>query len=130
MASVRVEVKSGTAMGAKQDEIESAVGRIQTFPGGAERPQIREMTNAHSMIRLILYGDVPERSLKELAHRIEDDLAALPSVSQVAVHGGSRCRDGPPDVPGARANLDPPALGFSPRRCPGRSNPHARAFLN
>ena len=39
------------------------------------------------MIRLIVYGDVPERSLKELAHRIEDDLAALPSVSQVETSG-------------------------------------------
>ncbi|MDE2982179.1 MAG: efflux RND transporter permease subunit [Gemmatimonadota bacterium] len=87
MASVRVEVNSGTDMGAKKDEIESAVGRIQTFPGGAERFQIREMTNAQSMIRLIVYGDVPERSLKELAYRIEDDLAALPSVSQVVTSG-------------------------------------------
>ena len=87
MASVRVEVKSGTDMGAKKDEIESAVGRIQTFPGGSERPRIREMTNAQSMIRLILYGDVPERSLKELAYRIEDDLAALQSVSQVETSG-------------------------------------------
>ena len=87
MASVRVEVNSGTDMGAKKDEIESAVGRIQTFPGGAERFQIREMTNAQSVIRLIVYGDVPERSLKELAYRIEDDLAALPSVSQVATSG-------------------------------------------
>ncbi len=87
MASVRVEVNSGTDMGAKKDEIESAVGRIQTFPGGAEQPQIREMTNAQSVIRLIVHGDVPERSLKELAYRIEDDLAALPSVSQVATSG-------------------------------------------
>ena len=87
MASVRVEVRSGTDMGAKQDELESAVGRIQTFPGGAERPQIGEMTNAQSMIRLILHGDIPERSLKELAYQIEDDLAALPSVSQVETSG-------------------------------------------
>ena len=87
IASVRVEFKSGTDMGEKKDEVESAVGRIQTFPGGAERPQIREMTNAQSMLRLILYGDVPERSLKELAHRIEDDLASLPNVSQVETSG-------------------------------------------
>jgi len=87
IASVRVEVYSGTDMGAKMDEIESAVGRIQTFPGGAERPQIREMTNAQSVIRLILYGDVPERSLKELGNRIEDDLASLPNVSQVETSG-------------------------------------------
>ncbi len=87
IASVRVEFDSGTDMGAKRDEVESAVGRIQTFPGAAERPQIREMTNAQSMMRLVLYGDVPERSLKELAYRIEDDLASLPDVSQVETSG-------------------------------------------
>ncbi len=87
MASVRVEVNSGTDMGAKKEEIESAVARIQTFPGGAERPQIREMTNAPSVMRLVLYGAVPERSLKELAYRVEDDLAALPNVSRVEISG-------------------------------------------
>ena len=40
-----------------------------------------------SMMRLIVYGDVPERSLKELAYQIEDDLTTLPSVSQVEVSG-------------------------------------------
>ena len=107
MASVRVEVKSGTYMSGALADIEAAVGRIQTFPGGAERPQIREMTNAHSMIRLIVYGDVPERSLKELAHRIEDDLAALPSVwdrnpdhSAPACGSSGRChRGGRPSAP-------------------------------
>ncbi len=87
MASVRVEVKSGTDMGQAMDEIKSAVGRIQSFPGEAERPQFREMTNRQSMMRLIVYGDVSERSLKELAHRIEDELTALSGVSQVEISG-------------------------------------------
>ena len=87
MASVRVEVKSGTDMGQAMDEIKSAVGRIQSFPGEAERPQFREMTNRQSMMRLIVYGDVSERSLKELAHRIEDELTALFGVSQVEISG-------------------------------------------
>ena len=87
MASVRVEMKSGTDMAKAQDEIESAVGRIQSFPGGAERPLFREMTNRQSMIRLVLYGDVSERSLKELAYQVEDQLTSLPGVSQVDVSG-------------------------------------------
>ena len=87
MASVRVEVKSGTDMGQAMDEIKSAVGRIQSFPGEAERPQFREMTNRQSMMRLIVYGDVAERSLKELAHRIEDELTSLSGVSQVEISG-------------------------------------------
>ena len=74
-------------MSTAQDEIESAVSRIQSFPAGAERAEFREMTNRQSMIRLIVYGDVPERSLKELAYRIEDELASLPAVSLVETSG-------------------------------------------
>ena len=87
MASVRIQMDSRTDMARALDDIESAVNRIESFPAGADRPQFREMTNRQSMMRLIVYGDVPERSLKELAYQIEDDLTTLPSVSQVEVSG-------------------------------------------
>ena len=87
MGSVRVEVHSGTDINDALADVEAAVGRIQTFPGEAERPQIREMTNAQSVMRLIVYGDATERTLKEIAYRIENDLAALPTVSQVETSG-------------------------------------------
>ena len=83
MASVRVELKSGTDVSEAMDQVESAVGLVQSFPGSAERPKFREMTNHYSMIRLIAFGDIPERSLKELAYQIEDDLESLPNVSRV-----------------------------------------------
>ncbi len=87
MASVRVQMDFRTDMDRALDDIESAVNRIQSFPAGAERPQFREMDNRMSMMRLIVHGDISERSLKELAYQIEDDLTALPSVSQVEVSG-------------------------------------------
>ena len=87
MASVRVVMRSGTDMNDALADVEAAVARIQTFPGEAERPQIRELTNALSVLRLIVYGDVSERSLKEIAYGIEDELAALPSVSLVETSG-------------------------------------------
>ena len=87
MASVRVQMDYDTDMARALDDIESAVNRIQTFPGDAERPLFWEMNNRQSMMRLIVYGDVAERSLKELANQIEDELKTLPSVSQVAVSG-------------------------------------------
>ena len=87
IASVRVELNSGADLGEAMDEIQSAVGRIQSFPGAAERPQFREMANRTSVIRIIVFGDTSERSLKELAHQIEDDLASLPTVSQVETTG-------------------------------------------
>ena len=87
MASIRVEMKSGTDIDQALDDVKSAVDRIQSFPAAAERPVIREMTNRQSMIRLIVYGDISEHSLKELAHRIEDEFASLPSISQVETSG-------------------------------------------
>ena len=87
MASVRVELKTDTDISEAMDEIKSAVGLIQTFPGAAERPEFREMDNLTSMMRLIVFGDISERSLKELAHQIEDSLGTLPNVSHVETTG-------------------------------------------
>ena len=87
MASVRVQMDFRTDMDRALDDIESAVNRIQSFPAGAERPRFQEMDNRMSVMRLIVHGDISERSLKELAYQIEDELTALPSVSQVEVSG-------------------------------------------
>ena len=87
IASVRVELESGTDVAKAMDDIESAVARVHSFPGAAERPEFREMSNRQSMIRLVVHGDVPERALKQLAYRIEDQLAALPSISYVETTG-------------------------------------------
>ena len=87
VASVRLELKTGTDIPQALDEVDSAVARIQSFPAGAQRPVITEMTSRQSIIRLVVYGDIPERSLKELAYQIEDELASLPSVSMVETSG-------------------------------------------
>ena len=89
-ASVMAGLKSGTDISRALDDIEAAVGRIETLPARAERPDVRQMTNRQSVIRLVLYGDVPERTLKELAYRTEDEIAALPGVSYVETSGVRR----------------------------------------
>ncbi len=108
MASVRVEMNSGVDMDQALDDVESAVARIQTFPANAERPEIREMSNGQSVIRMILFGDMSERSLKELAHQIEDEFAALPEVSLVEI-SGMREYEISIEVPGQRLR----ALGLT-----------------
>ncbi len=87
VASVRVELKSGADMGEAMDDVKSVVARIQSFPVAAEPPQFREMDNRTSMIRLIVFGAISERSLKELAYQIEDELGSLPTVSHVETTG-------------------------------------------
>ncbi len=87
LASVVVELRTGADIDRALRGVEAAVGQIQTFPGGAESPLVRQMTNRRSVMRLVLFGDVSERSLEEPAYRVEDELAALPAVSFVETSG-------------------------------------------
>ena len=85
--SVTVALQLGADVGRALDDIKAQVDRIQTFPAGAERPEVSELTNRQSVIRLVLFGDVGERTLKEVAYRTEDALSALPVVSYVETTG-------------------------------------------
>ena len=86
-ASVRLEVKSNTDMAEAINDIESQLSQIRNLPIGAEKPRVHEMNSYQSIIRLVLYGDIPERSLKELAYEVEDQLSNLPTVSRVETSG-------------------------------------------
>ncbi len=80
---VNIELQRGTDTARALDEIKSEVDQIQTFPVDAEEPEVRELTTRQSVIRIAVYGDQDERTLKELAYRLEDALSALPEVSYV-----------------------------------------------
>ena len=85
--SLQVELELGADVSRALDDIKARVDRIQTFPAGAERPEVSELTNRQSVIRLVLFGDVGERTLKELAYQTEDALSELPVVSYVETTG-------------------------------------------
>ena len=85
--SLEAELLLGTDAGRALDDIKAQIDRIRTFPAGAERPEVTELTNRQSVMRLVLFGDVPERTLKELAYRTEDALSEHPGVSQVETTG-------------------------------------------
>ena len=84
---VVAELRSGADPARALREVKAEVDRITTFPAGAERPEVTELTSRQSVMRLALFGDVPERTLKEVAYRTEDELAALPEVSLVETSG-------------------------------------------
>ena len=83
LASVVAELARGADADRSLEAIKAAVDGIPAFPAGAERPAVAEMTSRRSVMRIGLHGDVPERALKELAHRVEDELTSLPAVSHV-----------------------------------------------
>ncbi len=69
------------------DDVKAEVDRIITFPQETEKPIISEVKSRYEVLSIVLHGDASERSLKELAEGIKEDLTALPNISQVEVTG-------------------------------------------
>ena len=88
--SVIAQFKSGTDINGALNEVKAEVDRIITFPAEAERPQVREITSRQNVIRLLVHGDAPERTLKELAYSIEEGISSLPEVSLAEVSGARK----------------------------------------
>lgn len=87
-ASVNVTVKNGYDIDKVVFDIKNAVDAISNFPSGAERPRVvkrRTTTPAFFFSLKANYND-PLR-LKSEAQRIEDDIIASGTVSQVTIRG-------------------------------------------
>ena len=85
VGTVNVEMEGGTDMARALDDVKAEIDQISSFPGDAEEPSVRELTNRQTVIRIAIYGDVPEASLKETAAMLEEQLSALDEVSYVQV---------------------------------------------
>ncbi|MDA2927712.1 efflux RND transporter permease subunit [Acidobacteria bacterium AH-259-G07] len=72
------------------NDIEAAVNRIETFPQEIEEPIISQASRRVQVISIALYGEVPERTLKELAERMRNELTAMRNISQVELSGVRR----------------------------------------
>lgn len=79
--SVNVELESGVDISKALDEVKSEVDQIDTFPVDAEEPDVRELTTRQIVMKIALYGDVSERTLKETAYALEDAVTGLDDVS-------------------------------------------------
>ena len=70
-----------------RDDIEDAVEKIETFPEEAKRPRYVELEERTQVVNIAVYGAQPERTLKQVAQDVRDDLLATPTISQVEVIG-------------------------------------------
>jgi multidrug efflux pump subunit AcrB len=69
------------------DDVKAAIDRIETFPAQTEKPIVALQDTRREVIRLVVYGDATEGTLKALAERARDDLMNLPEISQAEVTG-------------------------------------------
>lgn len=84
---VTAVVQSGVNIDNFLRDVESEVGRITNFPQDAEQPVISKILNRSEVASLVVYGDVPERTLREQAEAMRDELLAMNDITQVELGG-------------------------------------------
>jgi len=85
--SVQIEVHPDYDVLEVLDEIKTRVDSIATFPAETERPVYQRNTWTQEVIWVSVFGDVDERTLKEAARSIRDEIIALPSVTRAELVG-------------------------------------------
>ncbi len=87
MGSVRVEVASGYDTLEVLDKIKLRIDSISTFPAETEKPIISKADQSHEVLWISVTGEVGERSLKEFAKSIRDQIVSQTMASKVQVVG-------------------------------------------
>ena len=86
LGTVWLELHAGADVRKVLDDVRDEVGKI-TFPANAEDPIIQEATQKIHVIQVAVAGQADERTLRELAEDVKDDLTDLPEISQAYVSG-------------------------------------------
>ncbi|RUO78911.1 acriflavin resistance protein [Idiomarina tyrosinivorans] len=87
LASVEVEVEPDYDVQVVMDEVKMLVDAIPNFPNQIEKPNIYRIRPQRQVIWMSVYGDLDERSRKELAKEIRDDLKATGTITKAVVVG-------------------------------------------
>ena len=82
---VSVVMVIGADMNEALNEIQNRVDSIDTFPVETEKPVISKLTMRQSVMRIVMTGDIDERSLKVLGEQARDELILIPGISQVTL---------------------------------------------
>jgi len=86
-AAVSVEISKGADLSRVKDDIKARVDAIPSFPVETERPIVEELLLQRDILWVSVFGDSSEKSLKEIAERVRDEITQLPGVSQAFVQG-------------------------------------------
>lgn len=86
-AYIDIEAKVGENVNELVDNVKSKVDGIDSFPEQAEKPVISEVILKTEVLWLVIYGNIDDRKIKNLATRIRDDLVTEDGVSQANLIG-------------------------------------------
>jgi len=68
-------------------DIQQEIDRINTLPEDAEEPVVSLDVIKRQVLRINIFGDVPERSLLEIVEQVRDRLLQNPGITQVDIRG-------------------------------------------
>ena len=85
--SVTIEVNADYDVTDVMDQVKNRVDAISTFPENTEKPSISRTDFQRQVVMVSVYGDVDERTLKEYAKQVRNDIVVLPGVTRAEVLG-------------------------------------------
>ena len=85
--SVDIEVNADYVVTEVMDQVKNRVDAISTFPDNTEKPVISRSTFQQQVVIVSVYGDVNERTLKEFAKQVRNEIVTLPGVSRAEILG-------------------------------------------
>ena len=85
--SVTIEVNADYDVTDVMDQVKNRVDGISTFPDNTEKPSISRTDFQRQVVMVSVYGDVEERTLKEYAKQVRNDIVLLPGVTRAEVLG-------------------------------------------
>lgn len=108
--SVTLEVEPDYDVQVVMDEVKMLVDAIPNFPQQIEKPNIYRVRPQRQVIWMSVYGDLDERSRKELAKEVRDELKTVGGITKVDVVGS---RDYEISVEISQQDLERYGLTFS-----------------
>lgn len=87
LGTVTIEVESNYEVQEVMDEIRMNVDGISSFPAQIEPPLVYRMRPQRQIIWMSVYGDLDERSRKNLAREIRDEVRSISGITRATVVG-------------------------------------------
>ncbi|MDE0129694.1 MAG: efflux RND transporter permease subunit [Gammaproteobacteria bacterium] len=84
-AYVGAEFETGASLAQAANEIKSRVDAISTFPAETERPVVSLVESINNGVEIAISGNADERTLKELALEMREEIVAMDGISSVEV---------------------------------------------
>ncbi|HEB02972.1 MAG TPA: efflux RND transporter permease subunit, partial [Nitrospirae bacterium] len=81
--TVTLELLEGEDVDEVLQDVKAEVDRITTLPEESEKPLVSKVVSRREVISVVIHGDATERTLREYAEDVQDELLGLEDITQV-----------------------------------------------